>query len=72
MAIIGFGLIKLALAFFLFRIFDVWKPSLIGRIDREVKGGLGVVGDDALAGVMAGISGLIVLQAIDFIKPYFV
>ena len=25
-----------------FRLFDIWKPSIIGRIDRDVKGGWGV------------------------------
>jgi len=38
-----------------FRLFDIWKPSLIGRIDRDVKGGLGVMGDDLLAGLLAAI-----------------
>jgi phosphatidylglycerophosphatase A len=38
-----------------FRLFDIWKPSFIGRIDRDVKGGLGVMGDDLLAGVIAGV-----------------
>ena len=38
-----------------FRLFDIWKPSVIGRIDREVKGGLGVMGDDLLAGLFAAI-----------------
>jgi phosphatidylglycerophosphatase A len=38
-----------------FRVFDIWKPSIIGRIDRDVKGGLGVMGDDLLAGVVAVI-----------------
>ncbi|RXK12622.1 phosphatidylglycerophosphatase A [Halarcobacter mediterraneus] len=45
-----------ALGFIYFRIFDIWKPSIIGRIDREVKGGWGVMGDDLLAGVAAGIA----------------
>lgn len=40
----------------LFRIFDILKPSIIGRIDQNTKGGLGVVGDDLLAGVFAGLS----------------
>jgi phosphatidylglycerophosphatase A len=47
--------ILIGLCFVYFRIFDIWKPSLIGRIDRNVKGGLGVIGDDLLAGVLAGI-----------------
>lgn len=39
----------------LFRVFDIWKPSIIGRIDKHVKGGLGVMGDDVIAGVIAGL-----------------
>ena len=45
-----------ALAFFYFRLFDIWKPSLIGKIDRDVKGGWGVMGDDILAGIAAGVA----------------
>ncbi len=52
------------LAFIFFRVFDIWKPSLIGRIDREVKGGLGVMGDDVLAGIAAGIAAAGVYQLI--------
>jgi len=47
--------ILIGLCFVYFRIFDIWKPSIIGRIDRDVKGGLGVIGDDLLAGLLAGI-----------------
>jgi len=43
------------MAFIYFRIFDIWKPSLIGKIDAEVKGGWGVMGDDMLAGLFAGL-----------------
>ncbi len=46
---------QLILGLIFFRVFDIWKPSIIGRIDRDVKGGLGVMGDDLLAGVFAGI-----------------
>lgn len=42
-------------AFIFFRIFDIWKPSIIGKIDRDVKGGWGVMGDDMVAGVFAGL-----------------
>ncbi|MGH7098689.1 MAG: phosphatidylglycerophosphatase A family protein [Stellaceae bacterium] len=38
-----------ALAFLLFRLFDIGKPWPIGRIDRTVGGGLGIMLDDALA-----------------------
>lgn len=43
------------MAFMYFRLFDIWKPSLIGKIDRDVKGGWGVMGDDMLAGLFAGL-----------------
>ncbi len=44
------------LAFAFFRLFDIWKPSIIGRIDKNVKGGWGVMGDDILAGLAAGVA----------------
>ncbi len=42
-------------SFVFFRFFDIYKPSIIGRIDRNVKGGLGVMGDDLMAGIFAGL-----------------
>ncbi len=44
--LIGFGL---------FRLFDITKPSLIGRLDRRYKNGFGVMLDDLLAGFLAGV-----------------
>jgi phosphatidylglycerophosphatase A len=38
-----------AAAFFLFRFFDVVKPSPIREFERRVKGGFGVMADDILA-----------------------
>ncbi len=49
------------LAFALFRLFDVVKPFPAGWVDRRVRGGLGVVGDDLIAGVYAGLSARLVL-----------
>lgn len=43
------------IAFVYFRLFDIWKPSIIGKIDRDVKGGWGVMGDDMVAGLFAGL-----------------
>lgn len=45
-------------AFLFFRLFDIWKPSIIGRADRE-SGTMGVMMDDLWAGVFAGISVMI-------------
>ncbi|MGL2675672.1 phosphatidylglycerophosphatase A family protein [Helicobacter pylori] len=66
MAISGLSLAGVILSFIFFRIYDITKPSLIGRIDKEVKGGLGVVADDALAGVLAGLSALLVIHILGF------
>ncbi|GAA8329814.1 phosphatidylglycerophosphatase A [Helicobacter pylori] len=66
MAISGLSLAGVVLSFIFFRIYDITKPSLIGRIDKEVKGGLGVVVDDALAGVLAGLSVLLVIHILGF------
>lgn len=42
--------------FALFRLFDVWKPWPVSWADRNVKGGLGVMLDDALAGLLAALA----------------
>lgn len=53
-------LLQIILSFIFFRIYDIKKPSIIGRIDRDAKGGLGVMGDDVIAGFAAGISSALV------------
>ena len=40
------------LAFFLFRILDVWKPGPIGWLER-LPGGFGIMADDLLGGAIA-------------------
>ena len=57
-------LIQSILSFALFRYFDIKKPSIIGRIDRETKGGIGVMGDDIIAGFTAGILSSAIWQVI--------
>ncbi len=54
-ALLPVGLVwwQFAVAFILFRIFDVLKPWPIGLVDRTVKGGLGAMADDAIAGAVA-------------------
>ncbi|WP_154436606.1 phosphatidylglycerophosphatase A [Helicobacter pylori] len=66
MAISGLSLAGVILSFIFFRIYDITKPSFIGKIDKEVKGGLGVVADDALAGVLAGLSALLAINILGF------
>ncbi len=48
--------------FVFFRLFDVWKPWPIGWFDRRVKGGFGVMLDDAIAGLFAAIVLFLVLR----------
>lgn len=71
MAISGLSLAGVVLSFIFFRFYDITKPSLIGKIDKEVKGGLGVVADDALAGVLAGLSALLVISILGFFNIKF-
>lgn len=51
------------LGFVLFRIFDIFKPWPISYLDRHVHGGLGIMVDDVLAGIMAAV----VLQLIFYL-----
>ncbi|CAM3026205.1 phosphatidylglycerophosphatase A [Vibrio rarus] len=41
--------------FVLFRFFDMVKPWPISYLDKQVHGGLGIMIDDIVAGVMAGV-----------------
>ena len=55
-AFIPFTWSALAGGFFLFRFFDILKPPPIKTIEKKLKGGIGIVVDDLLAGVYAHIS----------------
>lgn len=45
----------IVLAFALFRLFDIWKPWPVSWADQKLPGGLGVMVDDMIAGLMAGL-----------------
>ncbi len=48
---------KAALAgFVFFRIFDILKPVPVSTLDKKVKGGLGIVADDLMAGIYAHVA----------------
>lgn len=47
------------IGFVLFRLFDVLKPAPISWADKHVSGGLGIMLDDVLAGIIAGMLTLI-------------
>lgn len=44
---------NLLLAFIFFRFFDILKPPPIKQIEKNVEGGLGIMIDDIIAGVMS-------------------
>jgi phosphatidylglycerophosphatase A len=47
----------------LFRIFDILKPWPISWFDKEIPGGLGIMVDDVVAGLMSGV----ILLALNFL-----
>jgi len=49
--------------FLLFRLFDIWKPWLVGIIDKKMDSGFGMVLDDLVAAVFAWI----ILQVINYL-----
>lgn len=50
-----FNLLSVALGFGLFRLFDIWKPPPVRALERLPRG-WGVMADDLMAGVYAGVS----------------
>ena len=55
----SFSIFSLIFAFILFRFFDIIKPTPIGWADKKVVGGLGIMLDDIIAGIMAAAVWLI-------------
>ncbi len=58
------GWLLVPMAFALFRLFDVWKPFPIGWLDRKMKGALGIMMDDVVAGLYAVVAYQILSAAI--------
>lgn len=50
------GWLWVAIGFGLFRLFDIWKPFPIRLIERRLRGGIGTMLDDAIAGLYAWAS----------------
>ena len=55
MSLAPLGALWLLAGFVLFRVFDIAKPWPIGALDRRVHGGLGIMLDDVVAGIFAGV-----------------
>jgi phosphatidylglycerophosphatase A len=58
LALLPLSLFWYLVGFALFRVFDVLKPFPISYLDRNIKGGLGIMVDDVLAGVFAAAVGV--------------
>ena len=41
--------VLVSVALLMFRLFDIWKPWLVGLVDRKIHGGVGVMLDDLIA-----------------------
>ncbi len=52
----------LILCLALFRFFDIKKPGFIGYCDRNFKSGFGVMFDDLLSGIIAGLISAVLLK----------
>lgn len=62
LTMIPFDAVSIALGFLFFRLYDILKPSVIGRVDQKMRGGMGVMLDDILAGFFAGITVLVLIN----------
>ncbi|WP_201549806.1 phosphatidylglycerophosphatase A family protein [Psychrobacter fjordensis] len=55
------SIFAIVIAFILFRFFDIIKPPPIGWADKKVAGGLGIMLDDIIAGIMAAVLWVVVM-----------
>lgn len=49
------GWLWLVAGFLLFRLFDIWKPGPVGWVDRHMHNAAGIMMDDIVAGLLAGV-----------------
>ena len=54
MCFVPFSWLNLVIGFALFRLFDIAKPWPISYLDKRVHGGVGIMADDIVAGLIAG------------------
>lgn len=60
------GVSWVVIGFVLFRLFDILKPWPIGWVDKRVSGGLGIMLDDVLAGIMS----LVCVQGLSYLIQF--
>ena len=68
--LIAMGMVKNAsipvqlVALGLFRLFDVWKPGIIDKAQDWKPEGVGIMADDVLAGLLAGVLSVVVASRV--------
>lgn len=67
MFLIPFSWVNVIVGFFVFRFFDIIKPWPIMWLDKQVKGGFGVMIDD----VLAGVYGFILMYLLNYYYPNY-
>ena len=55
-------------SFLLFRVFDIVKPYPIGKIDKNMKNGFGVILDDVIAGLYSVVVFFIIFLSINYVS----
>jgi phosphatidylglycerophosphatase A len=61
------SLLSYLVSFVFFRIFDIAKPHPISYVDKNIKGGLGIMLDDIIAGIFASVASLTFLIILNYI-----
>ncbi len=64
-----FNLTTVAMGFIIFRMLDIFKPFPIRYLDKRIPGGLGVVADDVVAGMIANLLLRLIIQVLKVILP---
>jgi len=61
------ALLPVACGFLLFRLFDIWKPGPVGRLEK-LPGGYGVMMDDVGAGIFALVFCQIIIYSLHWVR----
>ncbi len=62
MVAIPVSVMTIILSFFIFRMLDIFKPFPIRLVERKLKGGFGIMADDAIAGFITNLILLLFLH----------
>lgn len=67
MIAVPFDWLWIIVGFLLFRLFDILKPWPIKAIDMKVNGGLGIMLDDIVAGILAAVCLQLIILATQYV-----